>query len=297
MPGPRPAIIGLASSPGLRSLPITVPLVRGESGHSLLIRLAKANHVRPDDLRAHLPRSPRRRPVLSTLAVLSGYPAEHLQLALTGRTSTWPCERRLACGHCMRRRGITQPVEIYTSPTQQICRRHRRWLTLSDDWQAEQYDLRPVPEVMAAHRRHLRLVRRHGAASVQAFSEARHILHRWTARGDCPEHRDRRLRQFIDVGRYRLTEHHPLMPMVNYPETVALSWLLADPTWAARLAEHGAEEFDRLAREVRRRLRTRHEPYGRDPLRHWAEQLREEERRRRQERRESPAAPARYCPP
>src|ERR1700733_11968482 len=52
-----------------------------------------------------------------------------------------------------------------------------------------------------------------------------YITQRWTHRGDWAQHRDRRLRHFLDPA--WISAAHPLITMVNYPETIALARLLA----------------------------------------------------------------------
>ena len=61
-----------------------------------------------------------------------------------------------------------------------VCGRHRRWIS---KYQA-QPDLTAQPEILTAHRRHRRLIRRHGRDTVmRAFRDARHICLGWRLDG------------------------------------------------------------------------------------------------------------------
>lgn len=277
--GDDPAVsLGRVSGGGfaVASLPIAVPLVRAESHSSLVTRLASANHVPIEDMRQLLAWSPGGRAAdLSRMASLTGHPVEHVKQVLSVRTPRRPCELRLACRRCMARRGIHQPVEIHTATHQYVCSCHRRWLAPVHALGTQEYSLGGLPEVIAAHRRHLRLIRRHRRCGERLFDDARHILFRWTERRDWPEHRESRLGRLGEDG-YWLFEHHPLITLINYPETVALAELLAG--WSASPTEDIADVRDRLAAEVRRRLRIGYAPYhGWDPLLRWADQQRQEQ--------------------
>lgn len=262
-----------------RTLPIPVPLVRGESHTSFMRRLAEANHIPLQVLRRQFV-IPRRGIIdLGTLAQLSGHSIQQLDRAILSPPPRR--QRRSACARCLSRRGIRGAVEIKAGDHDVICRRHRRWLDTSVD-QRHQYDLRPVPEVLTAHRRHRRWTHQltDSHTTTQAFADARHILFRWTARGDWAGHRHRRLKYFVDLDGIRMTEYHPLMPMVNYPETVALARLLSETRWIELAAWHGPHGLDLFSAQVRQRLRIPYEPYtGHDPLLNWIKQQRRRGRR------------------
>ena len=68
-------------------LPIDVRPRHSESVNSYIDRLARANHLKPADLRAYLcdpPESPRGRPRPERLAAVSGRPVSVLGLTLSG---------------------------------------------------------------------------------------------------------------------------------------------------------------------------------------------------------------------
>lgn len=273
--GPKPPVT-LAAMPPLRPLPVGVPLVPGEDHKSLMWRLARANHLPSLNLRDVLPQPTGTELInLAGLATLAGQPLQRLQQALDARPDRWLAMRQLACSRCMARRGIPHRVLIEVANHQPLCRRHRRWLSPQADWAQEEYDLTPVPEVLRAQRRHAALMHQHHGwndTAEAAYGHARHILHRWAQRHDWSTHRDRRLAYFLDTSRYRVTEFHPLISMVNYPETVTLARILADPHWVAQATARGLAGLTRFHNEVRRRLRIDYEPYhARDPLVLWRE--------------------------
>lgn len=265
----------LGSIPPLRPLPVGVPLVAGEDYRSLMRRLARANHLPLPDLRDVLP-EPAGTELISMagLAALVGQPVERLAQLLDTRPRGWFGTDRRACQRCMARRGILDPVIVRTANYRPICRRHRRWLSHRPERPEDEFDLQAVPEILIAQRRHARLViaHQHSLDVADTYGSAWHILHRWTERDDWSTHRLRRLGQFFDTARYRVYERHPLIALVNYPETVALARILADPRWVEQATGRGRPGLDRFHAEIRRRLRIDYEPYhGRDPLVAWRE--------------------------
>lgn len=263
----------LRSIPPLRPLPIAVPLVAGEDHTSLTRRLARANHLPLRDLRDVLP-EPINIAGLAVLAVLAGQPVGRLTQMLDTRPRSWSLADRRACRRCMAHRGILDPVVVRVAHHQPICRRHRQWLSHRPERPEDEFDLHAVPEILIAQRRHVRLVvaHQHSTDIAHAYGNARHILHRWTEREDWPTHRQRRLGHFFDTSRYRVHAHHPLVALVNYPETIALTRILTDPHWIEQATRRGRAGLDQFHTEVRHRLRIDYEPYhGRDPLEAWRE--------------------------
>lgn len=271
----RPAPTTLDRVPPLRALPIPVPLIPGEGHRSLLDRLARANHLALLDLRDVLPE-----PVgvelvsLAGIAALAGHPIDDVRRALDAVPRTHHAGPRLGCSRCLARRGVTAPAVVTVLPHQPLCRRHRRWLaTPQHHAYQEEYDLAPVPEVLRAQRRHAAAARARPQETALAHGQAWHILQRWADRGDWSVHRDRRLAHFLDTSRYRINPAHPLITMVNYPETVTLARLLADPHWIRQATNAGLAGLEVFHDEVRRCLQIDYEPYhARDPLVVWREQ-------------------------
>ncbi|WP_078890582.1 helicase associated domain-containing protein [Streptomyces maremycinicus] len=143
------------------------------------------------------------------------------------------------------RTGRAKPARVYLKPHTRICPRHRRWM-LGTHWVdgapagTEQIDLAELPELLAAHRRHLELLRRTPDAA-RAFEVAHAVVVSWWAQ-QWPEEEQwpRRERQTAlpgaDPGWWRLL----VRDAVIYPETVALASVLTrEPTRRQLLADTG----------------------------------------------------------
>ncbi|WP_239487014.1 helicase associated domain-containing protein [Streptomyces durocortorensis] len=138
------------------------------------------------------------------------------------------------------RTGRAKPARLYLKPHTRICPRHRRWM-LGTHWidgapaETEQVDLAGLPQMVAAHRRHLDLLR-HRPDAARAFEVAHAVIVSWWAQ-QWPEeeqwpHRVRQLTpQGADPGWWRLLARD----VVTYPETVALASVLTDERTRQRL--------------------------------------------------------------
>lgn len=263
----------------VRPLPVRVPLVRTETLDSYLHRLAAANHLDARDLRVHLGMRTRTRPPdLDRAAVLTGHPAHRLADVLAdarpppGSDRLAPRTGRPACRRCTGRRGITGDV-FCVDVDQRVCRRHRRWLGCPLEQTTDQHDVTALPEVLHAQRRHHRLLRRHGTDPARsAIWWAGSIVERWTQRGDCGQHRQRRLAIHRAAHPTSPEPNASLLAMANYPEIVTLAGMLADPHWSAiASADHRRDRLP-FEREVARRLHLDlTSSAARDPLLSWEE--------------------------
>ncbi|MEV2196512.1 TniQ family protein [Streptomyces phaeochromogenes] len=138
------------------------------------------------------------------------------------------------------RTGRAKPARLYLKPHTRICPRHRRWM-LGTHWidgapaDSEQIDLTGLPEMVAAHRRHLDLLR-HRPDAARAFEVAHAVVVSWWAQ-QWPEEEQwprRALRLAppgADPGWWRLLARDA----VTYPETVALTSVLTDERTRQRL--------------------------------------------------------------
>ncbi|WP_245873982.1 helicase associated domain-containing protein [Streptomyces phaeoluteigriseus] len=129
---------------------------------------------------------------------------------------------------------------MYLQPHTRICPRHRRWM-LGTHWidggpaDTEQVDLAELPQLTAAHRRHLDLLR-HRPNTARAFEVAHAVIVSWWAQ-QWPEEEQwpRRALQLAapgaDPGWWRLL----VRDAVTYPETVALTSVLTDEHTRQRL--------------------------------------------------------------
>jgi len=138
---------------------------------------------------------------------------------------------------------------------------------------ADQFDLAPLPEVVAAAHRLRRLTRLLGERRTEeAFQVALHITQRWAERRDFGHHRDQRLCMLgYDPDRFWLAAWHPAILAATYPDTVTLTGLLASPYWLAVAASPAHIDHQRFYAEVARRLDLPdYQPCtGWDPLARW----------------------------
>lgn len=242
-----------------RPLPIVVRLVRDETLHSFLSRLARDNHIEVRDLMAEVGmRTLTRPPNLDRLAVLAGYPAERLATILAdaepraGRTRLSPLTGRIACRRCMASRGIVADVWC-VRPDERVCRRHRRWLGGLASAPG-QHDLVLLPEVVAAQRRHHRLVRRHGASTARkSMGSATVIVDQWSEHARWGRHRQQRLTR-IAAAAPDAPPDAGVLSMANYPEVVTLASLVSEIGWTLIASADHRRDRIRFDREAARRL-------------------------------------------
>lgn len=244
----------------LRPLPQLVAPFGDETISSYLARLAAANRLTPAKLRALLARSNRKdAPVpLARLAAVTGLPPVALALAMPqicapGELAGLPIASRprvrkgwslVACRRCTAGR----PVTRWALHDDVVCARHRRWISQDQ----AQPDLAAQPEILTAHRRHRRLIRRHGRDTVmRAFRDAHHICIRWRLDGIPDPGFGQRMETFHGPGwqDHDDDETHTL-DAATYPQSVALTRLLASPHWRGQIL--GNRWPDEFAAEVSR---------------------------------------------
>jgi hypothetical protein len=285
-----------------RRLPIRLPPFPNETVCFYTRRLEAANHLPFRALDEHL-HDPAKHsgPLLPhRLASISGCPLDTLQHALPELRSGQPISLiatragalpgfdptpRAACRRCTASRGISGEVTCWVAPNVNICLRHQRWIGPTNRGDADQLDLAPLPEVVAAARRYRRLTRRLGNHRVEAiYPDALHITLRWVERRAYGQHRNRRLRLLAsDPDRFWLASHHPAVRAATYPEVVTLTGLLASPHWLRVAASFDHLDHRRFYAEAARRLHLPdYQPSGWDPLARWVDrdaprQLREKE--------------------
>ncbi|MCO6004034.1 TniQ family protein [Actinoallomurus purpureus] len=270
-----------------RRLPRVLPPILDETLDSYASRLAHANRLHNDDLHAHLTgsKNPAAPIQARALATVTGYPLDSLHYAMlelcgptdlvamsiTGRPIPGGL-RRPACYQC------TPPASPRTDELRigehawrwsrhedLLCRRHQRWIgdALSPD--TAQPSLTKQPEILAANRRHRRLIKHHGRDQVRlALGSAHLICTEWHSRGG----------QFArDYHRLMATFHRhgdiyyrdgPTAEASRYPQIIALTRLLASPTWRSRALHDNLnvepptepfsplEDLDRMPERARR---------------------------------------------
>jgi TniQ len=229
----------------LRPLPRFIAPFRDETINSYLARLATANRLAPAALRALLAGGDRNdAPVpLIRLAAVTGMPGAALAHAMPQictadelgglHIASRPRARDgwsvVACRRCTAGRLVTR----WALHDDVVCGRHRRWISKYQT----QPDLTAQPEILTAHRRHRRLIRRHGRDTVmRAFRDARHICLGWRLDGIPDDGYGRRMEIFHGPGwRDRDDDETCTSDAAAYPQAVALTRLLASPYWRERI--------------------------------------------------------------
>ncbi len=272
-------------------LPINVPPARHELLVSYLARLATLHGLDYDELWQQISVSPRpggnrREPVADRLSHLTGRSPEHLAAALPELRDPAPDwrifrhEPQLGCPACAARHP-GGPVTLLLPHHRYVCTRHRYWIGPPDcAWPSPRLDT--LPDVVAAQRRHLRLMHRRGwAAAYDAVLtgfmicgwvwDRQHyvagffdqgIWQRWADRADI----------LIPPGTAMTTFSASKIFAATYPEAVAIASLIGSPPWRA-LAAGSIAEQRRFADEISSRLCWHgYQPQATsDAIAHWME--------------------------
>ena len=294
----------------LRPLPRPVAPFRDETITSYLHRLAEPNHIGPAGLRCLLARSDRKdAPVpLIRLAAVTGMPclplsyampqictpAELAGLHIQNRPRARDGWSFAACRSCVAGESVTR----WALHDDVICYRHCRWIGKD----REQPGLTGQPEILRAHRRHRRLIRRHGRDPVmRALRDARRICIGWRLDGLRDPGFGRRMEIFHGPGWDDRDEWAAqTSDAATHPQCVALARLLASPYWRERILGTDWAGHDEFTAELRRtvapgytwdyRPRARWRRDRDDPLLEWRLHT-----RRLQSSRSRPAMPG-TCP-
>jgi hypothetical protein len=116
-----------------------------------------------------------------------------------------------------------------------------------------QCDLRGVPDVLGAAKRHYRLVSERGLLGAhRAYQDAFEVTLGWARRGWWGRHRDRRLRRLSPGPAVLIGD--PALHAALYPETVRLACILASPHWVGVAVSADRADRRRFYSEVARRL-------------------------------------------
>lgn len=249
-------------------LPLPVVPVENETLTSYLRRLAAANRLDSEALRVYLTGDKRKsaRVGLDTLALVSGQPCHVLRYAVLElaaprdlhaahvvarpRPGGWA---RPQCQHCTLSRGHgTAAAWCWNLHEDLLCFRHRRWIGDGPDYAHHaQPDLSGHPDILAANRRHRRLIRRHGRHAVMtAFREATQICDRWHQRRAHDEEFSRNMCIFHGPH-WQVSATDPTIHAARYPQIVSLTRLLASPICREKALQSWPEPTEFIA-EVRR---------------------------------------------
>ncbi|WP_281290625.1 TniQ family protein [Embleya hyalina] len=244
-----------------RPWPLAVRFVAEESTGSFLVRWAAANGRTLGDLLEDLgeggqpPADPGSaevylsRPALAWLAAMTGRAVPVLRralpglrgpLLLPGEDARWHCPWTpaagvlvRACPCCAGARGAADAWVLARDPWR-VCLRHRRWTDGARARDPGWYDLRAVPEAVAAWRGLERLERRFGPTGVALVADAFAVAGWWWRR--VPQARvwaDRERRVGAGPGAVRTAA------LVMAPEVYAVARLLLRHERARGLTDHG----------------------------------------------------------
>jgi hypothetical protein len=267
-------------------LPIPVPPARHETLASYLTRLAALHGLHPRDLWEPVstpqPGTTRRTAHVDRIAAVTGRPSEQLARALPELRdpppdwTAWRHQPQPRCPRCDARHD-GGPVQRLLPQHHYVCTRHQHWIGPPDAGQpATPLDVPDLTDVVAAQRRHTRLLRHYGAAGtfdavLTGLLICGHIwadrlddwstaTSRWTHRGNA----------LIPVGLETDKFSAARIFAAIYPEAVDLAQLIASPAWRS-LAAGGADQQQRFVNEVGRRLgRPDYQPpEDGDAIAHW----------------------------
>jgi hypothetical protein len=201
-------------------------------------------------------------PLPRLTGLLPSLSATHGQLVddeMPKATWTVPCAAWVgACLSCTGRAWRPdQPVLVYPGAAGQVCQRHRRWL-LAHPGKPVAVPLQTLPEILAAHRHHVALVRSDSRGEdVVALAAA--VVWSWQVQKWRSETvwQDRVCR-LAAIARCTPVSAVP-HALVVYPETIAIARLLGDWRWQQRLratvaAAGAATAADVFLQEVGRRI-------------------------------------------
>jgi hypothetical protein len=275
---------GSRLAPPLR-LPHPIPPFLGETTNSYLYRLALANQLHPDDLRAHLAGTRHHAPItLDSLAAVTGRSPHGLGHALPElRPNTTPLDdpplpvhvRRTICWRCAARRGAFRFATTWQPAELTLCPNHLIWLGLPvRTHHGDQYDVRDLPDILHAQRRHYRLARRYGRqTAADAITEAAHITALWARHGFHGDRREPLIRAILGHNPLtsRLPTSDPITPLVTYPETVDLARALAIPRWRYPTGPTNKREIRQFRRDINHHVGIQYYPQDSpyDPLYRW----------------------------
>jgi Bacterial TniB protein/TniQ len=264
-----------------RTLPRTVKPFPTEILSSYLNRLAYANRLDPTALRRYIAEGQISGTIpIDRLALVSGVPATALEWAIADLDGRQPAKtyhhggiavhRQVsgpACLLCAAARGITQPVMCRKPAERVICLWHQRWT--GSGAASIQPSLDRHPDIVEAHRQHLRLVRRFGRDEVaEGFEIAATICQRWRDQREHDEEFNRRLSIFHGTD-WRLSPADPTVAAAAYPQVVGLTRLIASPYWRGLAVYEGFLFQQEMRRTVAPAYQWPQPRSSKDPLRRW----------------------------
>jgi hypothetical protein len=284
-----------------RPLPRQVRPVQNEITVSFVRRLARANHIRPDELIKHLDawmstsgrdisisaqkladasgidvrRLLQALPLLQVQAPLSES-GEELREPQEPSTRRMSAELRLACRRCMAAKGIFSAVTVLAWADKNLCRRHQLWTGHGVTSIEDQADIASIPEIGQAQARISRLARHRGPQGIwHSYRTAEDIID-WSSRESSSQTaRQERLRHFLAssaTGRLPRSYDHASY----YPEVAGVLSVITSPYWQRMAGSGDADDAACLYRRFAASGVTRGDPGQNTPLRGWIAGLRAE---------------------
>ncbi|GHE14548.1 hypothetical protein GCM10010339_85580 [Streptomyces alanosinicus] len=182
------------------------------------------------------------------IASFAGVPEEHLCHALPqwdqyrdkpnpasarARLRPAPVNAVTGCPGCtLARTGQRHPVPQYLPDSRLICRRHHTWMlgrhTLAGtQLPIDHADLEHTPEILTAHRTHIRFLRRWGTAADHALAQSMSLTETWRRTAPAQERIwPARARRIGNNKRTRLW-YALARAAITYPETITLAQYIA----------------------------------------------------------------------
>jgi TniQ len=270
-------------------LPIAIPPAHHEIAASYVARLATLHGMPCTELwhqvsRPRTPGSTSRTIAGDLLAAVTGLPESRLAYAVVELCQPEPDwlayrhEPQRGCPRCTARH-LGGPVLQLLPHHRYVCTRHRIWIGPPDVLDHPYPSLDGLPDVVAAQRAHLRLLRRLGPAATYDAVLTGFLIcgHRWDQDAHRPD--DARIAwhdraaELIPPGTEQATFSASRLFAATYPEAVKVATLIGSLHWR-RLAAGGSDEQGRFAAEIGRRLgdpdyRPR---VTQDAIAHWIDQ-------------------------
>lgn len=249
-----------------RPLPHTVTPFPNETLNSYFNRLASANKTTTQSLRTPSRWLRCTLNDLELLEILSGQPRTSLVWALPELRQYAPGiapppqskshSTRFACRRCIWQAGGTEEVQVLVrTPYDQVCIRHRLWLSDGVGFIGEQVDLTPVPEVVRAQILLNRLEKRHGAPfTIECYKQCYKLWNQLDRRALVRHEADALLHRLCEVndlesplagGRapIRFARFHPFRLAARHPQIAKFTALASSPSLHA-LARSSPEEAE-----------------------------------------------------
>lgn len=261
----------------IRRLPRPIPPFHRETTASYFLRLEIANGLPADRTGANLGINDASNH-LTLLSQLTGRQQSALRFALPqlatsdphGRPTLYgePALIHRACEHCLVAAGVNGSVRRWVLHEEVVCLRHRRWLGSPEEEPEEQLDLGSHADILTASRCHRRLIARHGRTAVHAaYETSAKIVWDWQFQGRRLSSVSARLDR-LRAGR-RCTYMDAAVQAALYPAAVALTGLLASPTWRQLAFTTDDSQTRRFLHHVAETVTDGYYPAGgQDPLRH-----------------------------